>query len=210
MRKLQCFEEISFLDWPGWGVENNAFGNEFDKEARKRMIVGGKKLLPTLEEYSNCFGSKLLEIGPFFNPLTEHLSLSNTEVTYWENDANVCSWLKTKSKGKVILCDVNNIENFKSSETYNTIILSQIINYLNFDFFLRYLTKYIETSGLVFINNVVNYGIPNFFSRERPISIEHTIQLMRKNNFELIEKKILEKPRTKDDYRLIGVFRYLR
>jgi hypothetical protein len=43
--------DSKFLDWPGWPLDNNPYGDEFDLSARKRMLAGSQMLFPFLKKY---------------------------------------------------------------------------------------------------------------------------------------------------------------
>jgi len=47
-------------NWPGWLLNKNPYGDEFDLEARKRMVEGSKLLLPFIRKYNKKIGKKKL------------------------------------------------------------------------------------------------------------------------------------------------------
>ncbi len=196
--------------WPGWSCEQE-FDGEFDNAARIRMIEGGKMLLPVLSRYKDHLNAgHILEIGPFFNPLMPHILHQQENVTYLENDSNVCQWLKSSYNSNVIHHNIDDIEEiiYKIKHRYNTVILSQVINYIKYNKLIQNITKMIENNALVFINNVIDYGIETFFSAHRPHNIEETLQPLINNNFKVIEYLNLPKPKPDMQHRIIIVAKY--
>lgn len=217
------------LEFDGWPVDLNSFNGEFDEAARERMIKGGKCLLKYIHSYKEKLGKYILEIGPFFNPLVTREMLEESQrLAYWENDLYALRELKERQLCNQVFpvaCDINEIgkvefkfgscpvfvesQNLKVySGKYDSIIMSQFFNYIHYQEFIAQIRRFINPGGLVFINNVVNYGIPEFFSAERPVSIEETIRTLQANDFEIVEKEVLPPPRPNDDNRLLLVAEY--
>lgn len=167
-------------DWPGWSLADNTYDKEFDIAARKRMLEGSQDLLPYIKKYSANLGHIILEIGPFFNPLTVDELFRDKLIFYWDNDKSVIDWLKNQNIGKQIYpiqCDLNylnepllfaktkqNFTNFKYNRiSFESVIASQIFNYINYRKLLAILITTMKPGSLLFINNVVDYGLPAFF-----------------------------------------------
>lgn len=205
-------KNLKKLNWPGWPLENNPYGDDFDLEARKRMVKGSKMLLPLIKKYKENLGNVILEIGPFFNPLITPKDFSKTKIFYWENDYNVIRYLKNiyqKKEIYPIFSDLNKIEgnsflklkletqkNFKSFKTnkisFDSVIISHVFNYIDYRLFLMTLKEFIKKDGLIFINNVIDYGLPTFFSEKRPKSIQETIKILKETGYTTIEKQIID------------------
>ena len=202
-------------EFPGWKKKKNQHGSEFDKQARKRMISGSETLLPTLYKYKAQIGNSILEIGPFFNPLVEEKNFPKKNICYWENDNHVIEWLKRRNKNnhkiKPIYCDLNEIDGESQMQLkheteqyfseignkekyFDAVIISQVFNYVDYKMLMLILRNFVNKGGLIFVNNVVDYGLPQFFSKKRPSSIEQTIDTIRETGYEIIEKHILESP----------------
>lgn len=229
MNILQTKTETDKADFEGWPVDLYSFGGEFDEAARERMINGGRLLLKNIESYKSQLGKYILEIGPFYNPLVTKEFLRNDQrLAYWENDPFALSWLKQTHLNNHVFpvsCDINEIGKIEflfhsypafvesqSLEIYtgkfDSVIMSQFFNYISYKEFIAQIRRFINPGGLVFINNVINYGIPEFFSAERPRSIDETIQTLMDNDFEILEKNVLAPPRNNDDNRLLLVAQY--
>ena len=56
------------------------------------------------------------------------------------------------------------------------------------------LKEFIKKDGLLFINNVVDYGLPTFFSEKKPKSREETIKILKETGYTVIEKQIIDSP----------------
>jgi len=205
------------FNWPGWPLKNNPYGKNFDFEARKRMVTGSKMLLTFINKYKGNLGSVILEVGPFFNPLITPKNFPKTKIFYWENDYNVIRYLKNiyqKKEIYPIFSDLNKIEgnsflklkletqkDFRSFKTnkisFDSVIISHVFNYIDYRLFLMTLKEFIKKDGLIFINNVVDYGLPTFFSERRPKSIQETIKILKETGYNIVEKEILESPNKK-------------
>lgn len=200
----------SDYDWPGWPLNDNPYGGEFDLPARKRMIVGSRKLWPLIQKYKNRLGTNLLEVGPFFNPLITPNEFSKSHIFYWENDQHVLKWLPKRYSGTApIYCDLNKVEGisalrlkietlkyflkFKTKNArFDAVVASHVLNYIDYRLFLLTLKGFIKPGGLLFINNVVDYGLSPFFSEKRPHNISEILQAIRDAGYNILESKIIK------------------
>jgi hypothetical protein len=192
--------------WPGWPLHVNAHGDEFDLAARLRMVEGGRLTLPTLTRYASTLGASVLEIGPFFNPLLVPLAVDPRSllerdacVTYWENDPHAAAWLRQTLGAKVVDLDLH------SPGGYTSVVASQVLNYVDHRKFLRLAAKLLSKGGLLFINNVVDYGLPELFSPDRPRSDEELSRALVASGFACLEKEQLESPRPGEHPRTLWV-----
>src|SRR3989344_3343435 len=88
-------------DWPGWSLDTNPFGKEFDREARHRMVLGSQLLLPLMQRWD--IGSRALEVGPFFNPLLTPTRFPSIGITFMENDPHVVQYLRECYPGTLVI-----------------------------------------------------------------------------------------------------------
>jgi hypothetical protein len=219
---LEEIESEGIERWAGWETAHASFGGEFDGCARRRMIEGASKLRPYLTKYWPTIGRVLVEVGPFFNPLIEPRALSAEQaLLYWENDEHACRWLSRAADHRVhtMCCDVTTMESadFEISAypricgstqyAIDAVVCSQVLNYIDSRRFFQNLSSRVATGGLLFINNVVDYGLPTLFSHQRPTSIDDTIESMGAAGFELVEGQILRGPRATDHPRLVAIGR---
>lgn len=165
-------------------MSGNIYGDEFDEAARVRMIQGSRKLIPFMLKYKSAFDRAILEIGPFFNPLLKQEALISHIApghitTFIENDPYAVKWLRANYDSKVIDIDLNHIpgNNALSGEAavFDVIVISQVMNYVDHRLLLACIYPVLSRGGLIFINNVINYGIPVLFSDKRPAS-DHDIR----------------------------------
>lgn len=209
-------EDLKKFDWPGWPIENNPHEEDFDLEARKRMLFGSIMLLPFLRRYHKEIGTVILEVGPFFNPLVTPEEFPNAKIFYWENDHHVLKYLKNTYHEKVypIFCDLNKIEGnsllklkletqryFKRHNlkkiAFDAVVISHVFNYIDYKLFLMVLKEFLKRDGLIFVNNVIDYGLPVFFSERRPTSISETIKAVKETGYHILQKRIVETSDTK-------------
>lgn len=193
MRK-DSIEKIYDIEWPGWSLDNNKFGKDFDAAARIRMIETGRKLLPYLLDHANPTSKKYLEIGPFFTPILFSDELNDVlpkdkQVSFLENDQNVINWLTENFDCNILKLDINAnsfpdelkqkmVKQFGIYENfYDAITISQIVNYVDYKLLLKNIFSCLKIGGKIFINNVIDYGIPELFSEKRPTSNQEIINV---------------------------------
>ena len=207
-------DELKNFNWPGWPLDDNPYGEDFNLAGRKRMVMGSRMLLPFLKKYKKEMGSFILEVGPFFRPLITPKYFPKAKIFFWENDYHVLRYIKNIYADKniyPIFCDLNRIEGNSllklkmetqkqfvglglKKVSFDSVVVSHVLNYIDYKLFLIVLKELIKKDGLVFINNVVNYGLPTFFSERRPKSIPETIRTVKETGYEILEKKIFESP----------------
>lgn len=196
------------VEWPGWPLSMNPFGDEFDEAARIRMIIGGKRMIPFVIKYQHRLSANILEIGPFFNPLSISRELcqvipKDSNVFYIENDPFAIAWLRSTFAAGVFDLDMNASgfgEAFQESMFKETgsrqvslgaVIISQVLNYVDFRHLFGLVYSWLIPGGLLFVNNVTNYGIPPLFSDKRPQSNEELLEGSLGKGFSLVEKAIM-------------------
>lgn len=200
------------FDWPGWRLNDNPFGEEFDFSARRRMVGGSLKLFPFLKKYEMSLGTYVLEIGPFFNPLVTPDLFKGKIIVYWENDKYVLKWLRDNEKKGVypFYCDLNRIDgpsflNLKlgtekilrkhgAELQFDSVVVSHVLNYIDYKLFFIVLKDFLKKGGLLFVNNVVDYGLPVFFSSRRPMSNTEVVATLRELGYEIVEKEVFDSP----------------
>lgn len=200
--------ESSSYEWPGWPIAENSFGKEFDLDARKRMFQGSRALLPLMEKYKDGFGQRLLEVGPFFIPLITKESFPDKDIVYWENDPHVIKWLCEFGGVEIEELDLNRLELSKQAEPeFNAVIASEVLNYIDYRTFIAYIHKRIHPEGLLFINNVIEYGLPTLFSEKRPRSIGDIKHSLLESGFSIIEEQLIpsQNPEAQKEPRLVLV-----
>lgn len=202
------------FDWPGWPLEGDPYGGEFDAAARKRMVEGSRQLLSVISRFRRKIGNIVLEVGPFFNPIVTPKEFRHRHIFYWENDRHVLKYLAQYFNGHhthAMYCDLNKIDGPSllklKSETlkhfhelglpaikFDAVIASHVLNYIDYRLFLMVMKDFLTKDGLIFINNVVNYGLPAFFSEQRPKSIAETVKTIQETGYEIVTKVVLGSP----------------
>ena len=214
-------DSLPKLVWSGWDLEDNAFGDEFDNEARHRMVLGASYLKDFMFDFPS--GVNILEFGPFFNPImTKKNTNSDQVVFYIENDPHAIAWLNEEQCGEnvaVLKFDINRLSqecflqqspnNLKKIKNFDVVILSQVLNYIDYVAFIENLKPYLKKGCLIFINNVISYGIPNLFHDDRPKSVNQTVFDFMQLGFRLIRQELCPPPRENDDNRLLMCVQYV-
>ena len=162
------------------------YGKEFDDAAKGRMISGCRMLAPWLDETLSVAGRTCIEFGPFRNPLLEPKRMPGASITYVDGDAQVIAELREMHRSnpsiKTFCADLNSpiplSVRLLASEhqgpavplKFDVLVASQIINYIDYGKFLEEITKLASRDAFLFLNNVIDYGIPELFSKHRPKS----------------------------------------
>jgi hypothetical protein len=207
-------------------LSENPYGDEFDEPARKRMVIGGRRLIPFLTKNSHLLGKFLLEVGPFFNPLllsdeVKEVLPASTEVAFLENDPYAIDWLRLKGQANIFNINISDsafrsrIEHHVSlmgtvfpdfNAKFDGILISQVMNYVDYRFLLESLYPLLNKNGLLFINNVVDYGIPVLFSDKRPGSNQDIVRAAVNCGFSIQEEAVIPRHFSKEGHdRLILV-----
>lgn len=187
--------------WRGWELPDSSFGGEFDLEARKRMVQGGRRLLPLLHKYRAEFGTGVLEIGAFFVPLLTPQRFPEKEIAWCDNDANALSVLSERygGHGRTIQQDLNRLSPKRASavangESFDAVVVSQVLNYVDHRALFEFLPEVMTPGGHLFLNNVADYGIPDFFHDARPRSARQTVANLESAGFKILETEIIASP----------------
>ena len=75
--------------------------------------------------------------------------------------------------------------------------------------FLPIIKQYLKPNTTLFINNVVDYGIPDYFHLERPKSIEHTKSAITHLGFNIVKEGLKLPSRESDSHRLMLCVEYM-
>ncbi len=175
---------------PGWETGDRTFNGEFDDAAKIRMILGGRLLLAQINYYLKPVPGNVLELGPFTNPLVTTLKFPEHKITYVDNDSEVLNYLAGEHlSAGFINCNLDNLDLIEGENTYDYAIASQIFNYIDYRKLLREIRRLLKPRGRLFVNNVVDYGIPDFFARRgvRPSSIDETLSEIESADFRIID-----------------------
>lgn len=141
--------------------------------------TGAGYLRPLVLKYSaKLLGQKILEIGPLYHPVIEPTDLQSIlqgrSVTYWEYDKlaaqKLREWTTLSSqpnKISVEQVDLNNI-NPNKTEQFDTVIISQVLNYVDYNKALKDISKFIKPGGKIIITNTLEQGDRDFFHLKKP------------------------------------------
>lgn len=190
------------VEWSGWPLADNRFGEEFDRDARIRMIMGGRRLIPYLLKNRKHLNGNLLEIGPFFTPLLYSPELrevlpASANITFLENDSDAVQWLQHHGSCRLLNLDMNaayfarDLQAQVNGEVFDSVIISQVLNYVDYKNLLVELFTLIRTGGHLFINNVCDYGLPVLFSGKRPSDNESVVAASFAAGFKIKEQHVI-------------------
>lgn len=172
--------EISAITSPVTVERSNAlfsstnYGEYFDVVAKERMASGCRMLEPWIHNRTDQMKGNCIEFGPFLNPLLEPENLPHSRITFVDGDSTVTRRLREKfydRKSVNSVCiNLNSPLSLavKFDGKFNTIVASQILNYIDYRKFFEEVTSIAENNALLFLNNVIDYGIPELFSNARP------------------------------------------
>ncbi len=183
---------VQDYNWTGWELDKNQYGKDFDLDARKRMVEGSRELLPLISQYKDKLGANILEVGSFFDPLISEKEFQNKNIYILENDKFASEFIKnTYPKSNLLISDIEELGKLPDL-CFDSVVVSQVFNYINYKKFLSDIKNYMHTGSLLFINNVVDYGIPVLFSNDRPLNINETTASIEEAGYKLIESKIIK------------------
>ena len=80
----------------------------------------------------------------------------------------------------------------KNKIVFDSAVISHVMNYIDYKLLLFVLTEFVRNDGLVFINNVVDYGLPEFFSDSRPKGIPEMIKSVKEFGYSVVERRTFE------------------
>ena len=150
-------------------------GREFNDHAKARMIYGCAQLMPLIQEFEAFLDGHGLEVGPFKNPLLDPRMYPLKSLNFVDGDLGAIRYLRERftSHRKVKTIHVNLNDPFlmvrdRLPKNQNVIIASQVLNYVSLNDFSRHLTNSAAPRCLLFLNNVIDYGIPDLFAQGRP------------------------------------------
>ena len=224
VRDIELAEDIEAsadYNWPGWSLSSNTFGKEFDLEARARMITGRDFFRLFISQFN--IGSSMLEIGPFFSPTIAADALpSSSSIVYLENDRHALRQLRNQHRnnpsvavidGSIasIYADPKGVENARIRALLaksDSILLSQVINYIHYRLLVKEMSTSVRRGTLVLINNVVDYGLPSLFHESRPNSIAETVSLLKEHGADIVKLEVVCAPRLCDNKRLLRCARF--
>ncbi len=185
----------NYYNWPGWSSDRNPYGRDFDTAARKRMVAGSLLLLPFIKKHEQKLGKNVLEIGPFFDPLISIKNFADKNIYYLDNDRFVVNHWKNKShsKLKILKYDLNKSPSIGiMNNKFNCIVVSQVLNYVDYGNLLKKLRVWMKIGGYLFTNNVINHGIPQLFSKCRPKNNAEIIEGLHQHGFKVVERHMVE------------------
>jgi hypothetical protein len=149
------------------------FGEHFEESEQERMMAGCRTIAPWIQAYAQEINGHCIEFGPFLNPLLEPNEFTNTDITFLDADSKIIGELGVKYRNyprvKTICFDLNCGQPLPLQK-FRAAVVSQVLNYIDSNQFLRALTQLAEPNSLLFINNVLELGIPELFSERRPKS----------------------------------------
>ena len=195
-------------DWPGWPLDQNPYGKEFDLDARIRMVQGSRKLLPLINKYESQVGSTMIEAGPFFEPLLTPDTFPGKSIIYVDNDHFVADYLAARfPDAHIISHDFKNpflelqdkikkVLKIAQRPLIGSLVASHLLNYIDFQNFILTSRELLFEGGLLFINNSIDYGLPSFFSSQRPRNNAEIIEALVRFGFDIVkEQEILSENR---------------
>jgi hypothetical protein len=199
------------IEMPKWSLSDAGCIGLLDRPSRKRMIASCRRLLPYIRKYRCSLGEMILEIGPFFDPLVTPARFPHKTLFYLDKEAHVLKYLKNKRMRNthLIAHDLNriygnNYPEFKgkllkalkransNSDHFDSIVISQVFNYIDYKRFLFRIKKFLKRGGMMFFNNVTNCGAEHLFSKKRPRSVKETIEVFMVAGYQIVEKRTLK------------------
>lgn len=168
------------------------------------MEAGAKRLLPMIERYRAELGHAILELGPNKHPLITP-ETHDGRIVYVEVSEPCIEFLKAKFNDAVTVTvvrfDLNHVfaggrnrlqeavaAGLKPEEAqFNALILSQILNYIDYRRVLEACAELGAADALLFVNNIMNHGVGSMLHEARPRSLGEFVEAATEFGFEPIE-----------------------
>lgn len=162
---------------------SSSYGKDFDSDAKARMAMGSMLILPLLHVYSEIIKGFCLEVGPHLNPLLNTSLFNIDQLTFVDPDEGIVDHLSE------IFRDDNRVRTVLSKiddsalpdvlgHLVDVTVVSQALNYADLLVALDTITEFTKPNGYLFINNVIDYGIPSLFSANRPQSDNEILAIL--------------------------------
>jgi SAM-dependent methyltransferase len=154
----------------------------------------GGILLPILKAYRAELGEVVAELGPLYQPLVEPEWYEGRSV-YVDFNAKALAFLRAKYGGSVTVVDydINQIScerldavRAALAPSFDTMVFSQVLNYLRFRDVLAGCARLLRPNGLLFINNSFTSGHRDFFHPQRVLRAAHLHQVLEATGFEIV------------------------
>lgn len=145
----------------------------------------------------------ILEVGPFMNPLVN--PASGREIVYWDKDWPSLERLAALGEGRAhpIFVDLNrapqegrveflrlNRQILAGRPGFGAIVISQVLNYVDFRETLGLLARFQAPGGLIFVANAVRHGDPMFFHPNRPRRLGEVEERLAELGYEIEERHV--------------------
>jgi hypothetical protein len=188
------------------------------------MEAGARRLLPYIEAHG--LGRAVLELGPNRHPLVTP-DMFDGRIVYVELSDPCVQFLRDKFGDAVAVVKFNlhrawdagdNVlathlaaardRDQKAPVSFDSLIVSQVVNYVDFRMLLQACVTLLAVDGLLFFNNVMNHGGPSLFHPRRPQTMEEFLEGAAEIGFDPIE--VAAEPAGPTDIRHLAVLRRRR
>jgi hypothetical protein len=188
------------------------------------MEPGARRLLPYIEAHG--LGRAVLELGPNRHPLVTP-GMFDGRIVYVELSDPCVQFLHDKFGDAVAVVKFNlhrawddgdNVlaahlaaaldRDQQEAVSFDSLILSQVVNYVDFRMLLRACAPLIAMNGLLFFNNVMNHGGPALFHPRRPQTMEEFLEGAAEIGFDPVEA--VAEPADATEVRHLAVLRRRR
>jgi hypothetical protein len=176
------------------------------------MVQGSKPLKAFLDRYKSLLGSVVLECGPYSNPLVVPAVHSGTHIFYWDVDVSALEELVKLPVARNTLVTAQHVD-FRKLEkpedaarfegrvhrayqkaglgmkaSFNSIVISSVLNYVDFQNFLSFVSRFQRPGDHIFIGNVIDWGIHDEMHPRRPFLNEDIPRVLKTLGYEIVEQ----------------------
>jgi hypothetical protein len=165
------------------------------------MEAGARRLLPIIDRYRAELGRAVLELGPNKHPLMTPESHDGL-IVYVEVSEPCIEFLqRTFERAVTVRFDLNEAWSGGTNRfaeavaaalgpdavPFDVVIVSQILNYVDFRRVLEACGQMVSPGALVFVNNIMNHGLVSHLHEHRPQSLRDLVDVATELGFETIE-----------------------
>jgi hypothetical protein len=167
------------------------FEGEEGKQAYRRMVEGSLALQSYLEQFIQP-GQKVMEVGPFYDPLITNDKFPQTEITYVDRDEKALDFLNDgKSRLVNFNFGVSDPAELNAIPLQDSIVTSHIINHIGLPNLVDTLKDKLKVGGYLFMNESIDYAAKELLHPDRPENLEEVLDYLRESGFRIVEYRII-------------------
>lgn len=166
------------------------FEGDEGKKAYKRMVSGSLELEPFLEMIISQ--GRVMEVGPFYDPLITKEKYPNCEIVYIDRDNQALKFLESeKVRTRYFEFGLSADSDLNDLSEQDYIVTSHIVNHVGLPHLVNTLKTRLKVGGYLFMNESIDYGGDGIMHEDRPKTIDQILDYLRSNGFITVVYRII-------------------